>query len=81
MKVMSVLPTVLVQLRGGTLDLDIVDSPGGEIVIATYGTLTGTFGTTNNLPADCSIDYDFNSEKKIVLIAPRKYPGTVLIVR
>jgi autotransporter-associated beta strand protein len=63
---------------GGTLDLSDAGSsatftwlngdPGNNTyVIATYSSLIGTFGTTNNLPAQFSIDYDYDGANEIAL--------------
>jgi autotransporter-associated beta strand protein len=87
-------------LDAGTYDgtLDLSDSgssatftwlnadPGNNTyVIATYGTLIGTFGTTNNLPAQFSIDYDYEGNNEIALttlagvVVPVPEPSSLML--
>lgn len=39
-------------------------------IIATYGTLTGAYIQTNNLPAEWSVNYQYNGSNQIALITP-----------
>ncbi len=65
-------------ITGATLDVTVGESPGGALVIARYGTLTGTFGTVN-LPEGWAINYEYDLGTAIAVIASP--PGTVLLVR
>ncbi len=57
-------------ISGATLDLAVTGTPAAPAyVIATYGSLTGTFAAVNNLPAGYSIDYGHNSGTAIALVS------------
>ena len=56
-------------------------SPVGTYVLATYGTLAGTFPTVTGLPAGYNIDYHYagaNSGNSIALVVPE--PATLVLV-
>jgi hypothetical protein len=62
-----------------TLQIDIL--PGGAVtsyLIATYGTLAGTFENVLNLPTDYRLDYNYQGRNWIVLVAPE--PGSVVLL-
>jgi autotransporter-associated beta strand protein len=47
-------------ITGATIDFDVTGAAAQfSYIIATYGTLTGTFGAFNNMPAGYTIDYAF----------------------
>jgi hypothetical protein len=55
-------------ITGATLSVTGASGNQGTLVIATYsGTLSGTFDS-NNLPADWSIDYNYQGLNQIALI-------------
>jgi autotransporter-associated beta strand protein len=57
-------------ITGATLDLDVIGSPTAPAyVIATYGSLTGTFAAMNHLPAGYVIDYAYQSGTAIALVS------------
>jgi hypothetical protein len=66
-------------ISAATLSVNVgavpADSP---LVIATYGTLTGTFAVTNGLPDGGSIYYGLNSNHAIAILIPS---GTVFRFR
>ena len=57
-------------ISNATVDFDEVAAAGGSpIVIASYGTLSGTqFATVTDLPPGYSINYNYNSLKQIALV-------------
>jgi autotransporter-associated beta strand protein len=65
-------------ISAGTSSLDFteVSFAAGEFVIANYTTLIGTFGATNGLPKNATIDYNYNSGSAIALIVP--YPSGLI---
>jgi len=60
-------------ISGATLDVTLVNGPApSAVVIASYGTLTGTFGSLTGVPAGYEIVYQYNdgiSSNNIALIA------------
>lgn len=62
-------------ITGATLSVTGASGNQGTLVIANYsGTLSGTFDS-NNLPADWSIDYNYQGLNQIALIPE---PSTVI---
>lgn len=56
-------------LTGATLDVNVSGSPSGTYVIASYtGTLTGTFGTTLDLPSGYTVNYN-TAAKQVELVS------------
>jgi len=68
-------------LTGSTVNftqLNPVDDP--FYVIATYGTLVDTFGSTVNFPAGYDLDYNYNSANQIALVAIIPEPSALALV-
>lgn len=54
---------------GSTLDIDVLSAPtAGAFIIASYGSLTGTFTTVSDLPAGYVLDYNYQGLKQIALV-------------
>jgi autotransporter-associated beta strand protein len=61
--------TGALDVSGAILDLAVTGTPTAPAyVIATYGSLTGTFAAVNNLPAGYVINYSYNSGTAIALV-------------
>lgn len=60
------------------LDVNVTGAAGGKMTIATFGTLSGSFGT-ENLPAGWTIDYAANGGTAITLTGMPS--GTLIVVR
>ena len=59
-------------ITGATLDLDEISAPDDDIyVLAEYNALTGTFATTNDLPAGYALMYAHNGNQ-IALVATNR---------
>lgn len=58
----SIHTTGVLNVTGTTLNLVLSGTPAAPAyVIASYGTLTGTFGTVNGLPPGYKLAYDYNN--------------------
>jgi hypothetical protein len=56
-------------LTGSTLQVTALGAPGQPAyVIASYGLLTGTFGTITGLPSGYSVNYNYNSLNQIAIV-------------
>jgi fibronectin-binding autotransporter adhesin len=68
-------------INGATLKLNVSASRAvGIYVIASYGTLTGSFAATNGLPDGCSLNYSYNSTNIAVIIV-QDARGTIYSIR
>jgi hypothetical protein len=65
-------------LSNATLNVASLNTPAQAFVIATYDSLSGTFGTTNLPRSDWAIDYNYNSANQIAVIPPAR--GTVIML-
>ena len=55
---------------GSTLDFNELSAPSGAVlVIASYGTLSGTFTTVTDLPSGYTLDYNYNGLNQIALVS------------
>lgn len=64
-------------VSGATLHTDFTGAASfTPLVIATYGTLVGTFGTVQGLPVGWSIDYHYQSQNQIALVPE---PSTIVL--
>lgn len=60
----------VLQLDGATLDVAELAAPSQPVyIIATYGSLSGTFAGSSGIPAGYQIDYDYNNLSQIALVA------------
>ena len=58
-------------IAGATLNLNITaGTVQTEYIIATYGSLTGTFATVNGLPANWAVAYAHNNGSAIAVVPP-----------
>ena len=58
-------------IAGATLNLNIsAGTVQTEYIIATYGSLTGTFATVNGLPANWAVAYAHNNGSAIAIVPP-----------
>lgn len=56
-------------ITGATLTLNVsAPRTAGTYVIASYGSLTGSFAATNGLPGGCSLNYSYNGTNIAVTI-------------
>lgn len=56
-------------ITGATLDFSVVSAPTAAVLIlANYGSLTGTFTTVNNLPPGYTLDYNYLNGNQIALV-------------
>jgi hypothetical protein len=56
-------------ITDATLDVQATGTPGQSVyLIASYGTLTGTFAV-ENVPAGYEVDYNYNSTNQIALVS------------
>ncbi len=56
-------------ITGATLDVDATGAPGQFVyVIATYGSLTGTFGVITNMPLGYAVDYAHDGGTAIAIV-------------
>jgi fibronectin-binding autotransporter adhesin len=76
---LAVDPARTLTISNATLNVSVAGSPGGSLVIATYGTLAGEFAVTNGLEDGWSIDYAHDGGTGIALLSPPA--GSVFIVR
>ena len=76
----SIHATGVLNLTGTTLNLSISRYPAAPAyVIASYGTLTGTFGAVNGLPSGYELVYDYNDgigSNHIALVSATANPYT-----
>jgi autotransporter-associated beta strand protein len=64
-------------ITGATLNFITNAVPDQPVyIIATYGTRVGTFGATNGLPANYSLDYNYNSGTAIAIVGVVPPPAT-----
>jgi len=80
---LAVDPANTLDITGATLD--VTGATGqGEFVIATYGDasklLGEPFASTNGLPDDASVEYDYNSDTAIAIVIPPP-AGTLIMLR
>lgn len=66
----------ILNIAGATLHFDTTNWDGLTHVFATYGTLGGTFGTVEGLPAGTYLDYVFNGNQ-IALVVPEIDPASL----
>jgi autotransporter-associated beta strand protein len=60
----------LLDLAGATLDVTQLAAASQPVyIIASYGTLSGTFAGINGIPSGYQLDYDFNNLPQIALVA------------
>jgi fibronectin-binding autotransporter adhesin len=60
----------LLTLTGATLDVTELAAPGQPVyIIATYGSLSGTFAASSGIPDGYQIVYGYNSSPQIALVA------------
>ncbi len=58
----------VLDIAGATLDFDVTGSPNEfAYTIATYGSLSGTFGTVNGMPSGYTIDYVYDGGTAIAI--------------
>ena len=65
---------------GSSVTFNWLSDPGNNAyVFATYGTLIGTFGTTNDLPNGYLIDYDYQGNNDIAVITVIPEPSSLML--
>jgi autotransporter-associated beta strand protein len=76
---LTVDPGYALTISNATLNVNVIAPPTDtHLIIARYGSLSGTFAATNGL-GNLTIDYNYDSANQIALIPPPK--GTLLIIR
>jgi len=77
-------PDNTLDITGATLDVTGAGTGYGEFVIATYGDasklLGEPFSSTNGLPDDAYVEYDYNSDTAIAIVIPPP-AGTIFLLR
>lgn len=65
-------------LTGATLQCLTNDAPTQPVyILATYGSLIGTFNATNGIPPGYTLDYAYNGGTAIALVAPTDPPPVI----
>jgi len=76
---LAVDPSHTLTISNATLNVEATGTPGGKLVIATYGTLAGEFATTNFPDAGWIIDYAHAGGTAIAVSPPPA--GSLFVVR
>ncbi len=71
----------ILDLSGANLVFDFLSSPvDGPYVFATYGALVGEFATIGGIPAGYEINFNFNGQNQIALMASIPEPATMSLL-